>query len=760
MLPDPEKLIAHMSAPAYRPVKLKDLARDLGVGGDDYRPLRQLMHELEAQEKVTRVHKGRYALPTALLRAWGRLRIHERGFGFVARSGVDADVFVPAGFLLDAADGEWVEVEITESGDGGERLPKGRITEVRRQPTSERVGTFRRRGRHGLVATDDQLVSLESPAPPEVKDGDLVVVEVDGARSPGSAGGSSVPRSGRAQSGRIVRILGDPEDPRHDFDTVSLAHGIAVNDSPAAMAEAEAMLQGAAGDRLQELTRRRDLRDLTVITIDPDEARDFDDAVSVEPLDGGSLRLGVHIADVAHYVPRGGAIDEQARERTTSTYLLDRVVHMLPRPLAAELCTLAPHEDRLTISVFLDVDETGIVRHRSFCLSVIRSADRLTYTQVQAALDADYRVAGPASAYGPLLETMADLSQRMRARRLERGAIDFDLAEAEVTMGDMGIPVSLGQAVHMPSHRLVEEFMLAANEAVAEEAVVAELPVLFRVHASPEPAKLEPFRALAGSLGYRLPGPGVITSGHLQKALEALQGRPDTALLSQLLLRSMMRACYATDAASGHFGLASEGYLHFTSPIRRYPDLVVHRALRAHLSGVDQVPHDEELAWLAQWSSNCERRAEAAERDYTRLKQLRFMTAHVGGEFAAVVSGVVGSGCFVALADWLVEGFCPVRLMEDYFEFDASRHQLRGQQTGRVFAMGTPVRVRVLTVEPNRRRMDLLVTEGGSDEGRTGHSTGGRGFRRASATDNRQARRKARPQGKGGRGRRPGKRQR
>jgi ribonuclease R len=759
MLPDPEMVIAYMSETAYRPAKLKDLARGLGVRGDDYRALRQLMHELEAEEKVIRVHKGRYAMPTALSRAWGRLRIHERGFGFVARSGADADVFVPAGSLLDAIEGEWVEVEITEPGDGYERLPKGRVTAIRRQPVGERVGIFRRRGRHGLVATDDTLISLESPAPAETKDGDLVVVEVDGLSPPTAKGRRDAPHRGRAQAGRIVRVLGDPEDPRHDFDTVSLAHGIALDDDPTAKAEAEAMVQSAEEDRQSELTRRQDLRDLTVVTIDPDEARDFDDAVSVETLVSGDLRLGVHIADVAHYVPRGGAIDEQARDRSTSAYLLDRVVHMLPTPLAAKLCTLAPHEDRLAVSVFLDVDGGGVVYHRSFCLSVIRSSDRLTYTQVQAALDDDYRGAGPASAHMPLLSTMADLSQRMKARRLERGAIDFDLPEAEVKMGDKDIPSSLGRATHMASHSLIEEFMLAANEAVAEESVSAELPVLFRVHAAPDAAKLEPFRSLAGSLGYRLAGAGAITSGHLQKALEALQDRPDTALLSQLLLRAMMRACYATDAADGHFGLASERYLHFTSPIRRYPDLVVHRALRAHIGQTDEVCRDEGLDWLAEWTSHCERRAEAAERDYIRLKQLRFMTAHVGEEHAGVISGIVGSGCFVALADWLVEGFCPIRLLDDYFEFDESRHQLRGQQTGQVFAMGTPVRVRVLTVEPLRRRMDVLVIEGGT-QARSSQSVASRGDRRASSKDNRQAKRKARPQGKGGRGRRANKRRR
>ncbi|MDP6016969.1 MAG: VacB/RNase II family 3'-5' exoribonuclease [Candidatus Latescibacteria bacterium] len=746
---DPERVLAHLGEPSYRPAKLKELARELGVSGDEYRPLRQLMHLLEAGGKVTRVHKGRYVLPKALTRTWGRLRLHERGFGFVGRAGTEADVFIGAGFLLDATDGEWVEVEVTEAGDGGERLPRGRVVAVRRQPARERCGIFQRRGRHGLVVTDDARIFLDTPPPDGIAKGDLVVVEAEEADG----------RSARSQAGRIVRILGDPADPRHDFETVTLAHGIRVIDDPEAAGEAAARTADASQEREQELTRRRDLRELTVVTIDPDEARDFDDAVSVEALASGETRLGVHIADVAHYVPLGGAVDTQARERATSTYLLDRVVHMLPPSLAADLCTLTPHEDRLAVSVFLDIDGGGTVQHRSFCLSVIRSADRLTYSQVQAALDDDHRGAGPAASHTALLETMSDLSQRLRARRLDRGAIDFDLSEAAVTMGDEGIPVWLGKAEHLSSHRLVEEFMLAANEAVAEEAAEAQLGVLFRIHDPPDPGKLEAFRGLAGALGYRLPGPQGITSGDLQKALDALHGRPDAALLSQLLLRAMMRACYATEEGEGHFGLASERYLHFTSPIRRYPDLVVHRALRSHLTG-DSMSPEADLGWLAQWTSHCERRSEAAEREYLRLKQLRFMVGKEGDEFDGIVSGVVGAGVFVEIGDWLVEGFCAMRLLDDYFEFDESHHRQRGQQTGVVFAMGTSVRVRVLTVEPQLRRLDLLIIAGGSDGGRTGHSSGGRGARRASARDRRQAQRQARPKGKGGRGRRGGSRRR
>jgi ribonuclease R len=745
MLPETEDLLDHLADPAYRPAKLKEIAREFGVGGDDYRRLRDRMRDLEAEGRVTRVQKGRYVLPTALHRAWGRLRLHARGFGFVARAGAEADIFVAADALLDAGDGNWVEVEITEAGDGRQRLPRGRVVQIRQEPAREQVGTFRRRGRHGLVATDERLVSLETPPPQEVRDGDLVVVEIDGGDAPQG-------------HGRILRVIGDPEDPRHDFDTVTLAHGIPVSDDPAALDEVRARVDRADVERTQELPRRRDLRELTVLTIDPDEARDFDDAVSLEALDSGLSRLGVHIADVAHYVPVGGAVDRQARDRGTSVYLLDRVVHMLPRDLAADLCTLAPHVERLAVSVFLDIDGAGRVQARSFCLSVIRSADRLTYGQVQAVLDGDGRGTGAAARHEGLLQEMAALSRALRERRRERGALDFDLPEARVEVGEDGVPTDLGRTAHLSSHRLIEEFMLAANEAVAEEAAAAALPVLYRIHDAPDPVKLELFRALAGSLGHRLPPARGVGSRHLQQALESLADQPDTALLSQLLLRAMMRARYATDEAEGHFGLASERYLHFTSPIRRYPDLVVHRALRAHLVGDD--PTEEDLVWLAEWTSHTERRAEAAERDYTKLKQLRFMASRVGEEMDGVVSGVVGGGLFIELGDWLVEGFCPARLLEDdYFEFDETRHRLHGQRTGVVFTMGTPVRVRVLSVDPVMRRMDLLILEGGTT-GRREAARGarGRGVRRASARDKRQSQRQQRPRGKGGGGRRGRKR--
>jgi ribonuclease R len=676
----------------------------------------------------------------------------------VARTGAEADVFIGAGYLAEAVDGDWVEVEITDAGDGGERLPRGRIVGRREEEAAERVGLFRHRGRHGSVTMDGGLVHLDEPPDDPVRDGDLVVVSLSSSDHPGPA-----------VRGRVTRVLGDPDDPENDITTITVGHQIPVDGDAQADAVAADLVAHADMDRAAELSRRRDLRQLTVLTIDPVEARDCDDAVSLEALPTGEQRLGVHIADVAHYVPRGGEIDRQARHRGTSVYLLDHVVHMLPAALASRVSTLAPEEDRLAVSTFLDIDGGGRVVDRSFFLSVIRSDARLTYEEAQAAIDGTPG-AGSATPHAELLSEMADLSQRLRARRLDRGAIDFDLSEATVEMGSDGIPVGLGTALRQPSHQLVEEFMLAANEAVAEESAEREIPVLYRVHDPPDPDKLELFRTLAGSLGQRLPPSKEVRSAQLQRTLEAMEGRRDFPLLSQLLLRAMMRARYAPSSSTGHFGLASDRYLHFTSPIRRYPDLVVHRALRARLVGTEEHGEEEQedLEWLGEWTSHCERRAEAAEREYVRLKQLRFMVEHVGEAFDGVVSGVVGAGFFVQLENWLVEGFCPLRLLEDdYYEFDEARHRLRGRHTGVVYAMGAGVRVRVVSVEPSLRRMDVVVIEGGGPQegaarqGKRGEvRAGGRGDRRASARDARQGRRAAKKGAGGSSGGRRGRRRR
>ena len=738
-----EQILSHLSGDGYRPAKLKDLARRLGVGSHEYRLFRAAMRDLEEAGKVRRVGRQRYVLAVSARRSWGRLSIHGRGFGLVYRSG-QPDLFVPAEDLSGAADGDWVEVEVTEPGKRGKRS-RGRIAGTRAATPRPRVGIYRHRGRHGVVATADSLVHLDEGMLDPPGEGDLVVVEVEAA-------------SGRQGGGRLVRVIGSPEDPRHDLEAATAAHGIPTEADPLAEAEAGALVANAGVDREQELERRLDLRDLTVLTVDPEEACDYDDAVSLESLPDGCQRLGVHIADVAHYVPRGCAIDEQARKRGTSVYLLDRVIHMLPSGVATGLCSLAPGEDRLAVSVFIDIDGAGRVLGSRFHLSVVRSTARLTYAQVESALD-DGAVAGCAAGHRDLLRQMCDLGERLRARRLDRGAIDFDLPEALVEVGGDGVPVRLARGLRGRSHRLVEECMLAANEAVASRAFEAGLPVLYRIHDPPDPEKLDRFRTLAGSLGRRLPPSGSVTSAQLQDTLEALQSRRDSGLLGQLMLRSMMRARYAA-ASSAHFGLAVEPYLHFTSPIRRYPDLLVHRLLREHLLEVEG-SDAEDGEWLGEWTSHCQQRAEAAERDYRRIKQLRFMARRLGEEVDGIVLGVVGAGVFVELDKWLAEGFCPKRLLPgDDFEFDELRHRLRGRRTGLVLALGTSVRVRVGHVELSSRRMDLQVLEvrgdGRSRRPREGRP-GGRGDRRASARAARQGRRSA---GRGGRGRAGKRRQR
>ena len=713
------------------------------MGTDDYGAFRKAMRELEEAGEVRRHPGQRYAAATATQTVWGRLSIHPRGYGLVSRSGVSPDLFVPAGSLSGAGDGDWVEVEITEDVDGRRRRPRGRIAGRRSAGARRLPGIFRRRGRHGAVDTAEALVPLDEPPAGPAREGDLVLVEVE--TTPGS------PRRGR-----LSRVIGDPGDPANDFDVSTLAQGIPIEEDPRAEVEAGALLADAAEDRRRELDRRLDLRGLTVLTVDPESARDFDDALSLESLEDGCQRLGVHIADVAHYVPRGGAVDRQARERGTSVYLLDRVIHMLPAGLATGLCTLAPGQDRLAVSVFLDIDGAGRVLESDFHLSVVRSAARLTYEEVEAALEGG-PASGAAAVHRDLLEEISALGERLRARRLDRGAIDFDLPEPVVDIGEDGVPSRLGTALRGRGHRFVEECMLAANEAVASKALEGGLPALYRVHDPPDPEKLDRFRYLAGSLGRRLPPSKGVHSAQLQRTLEALQGRPDSALLRQLMLRAMMRARYSS-LSSAHFGLACEPYLHFTSPIRRYPDLLVHRILRDHLLGADP-PGEEELDWLAEWTSHCERRAEAAERDYRRIKQLRFMARRLGEEIDGIVSGVVGAGLFIELEEWLVEGFCPLRLLEgDDYEFDEYRHRLRGRRTGMVLAMGTPVRVRVMRVEPVSRRMDLQILDaggGGVPKRARRDRPGGRADRRASSREARRGRRSSGKVRSGRVGRRP-----
>lgn len=695
-----ETILSHMRQPGFQPCRMKDLARSIGVPQRAYRDFRRLVRELENEGLIVRLRRNRFGLPRESAQIVGQLRVHPRGFGFVVSKGLESDLFIPRGCLGVAIDGDQVRAEVTgEDAEG--RGPEGRVTGVVRPSDRTLVGTVVWRGGRAAVEADDPAVRrdvfLPDGPPSGVEEGARVVVRIT-ERGWGHDG----------TKGEIDEVLGQADEPAADFLSVVRRYDLPVDFSAAATASADKGTEAASTG----MSKRLDLRGQPCVTIDPQDARDFDDAVSLERIDGTGYRLGVHIADVSHFVQPGTALDCEAFERGCSVYLLDHVIHMLPEKLASERCSLRPAEDRLAVSVLIDVDQHGAVKSFQIAESVIRSAARLDYQQVQAALE---QGTGAASAgpWAPLLHLMRELSRKRQGLREKRGALDLDIPEPRVDLDQAGVPYELGQHLRLESHRLVEEFMLLANECVGQYVARRRLPVPYRVHPPPDPEKLRQLADIVPELS--VPRDAEITTPQIQQWLRTIGDRDDAPLLNKLLLQSMMRASYSA-RDTGHFGLACRRYLHFTSPIRRYPDLLVHRVLKASVRGQLDARYREDMAarlsWIARWCSQCEQRAEEAERTYRTIKQLRYMEQRLGEEFPGVVSAVLRGGFFVEVGDFATEGFCFLRDLQDYFEYDPRRQRLVGRRTGQMIQVGAPVRVRIAAVDWNAQEMDLDLVEG------------------------------------------------
>jgi ribonuclease R len=697
-----QTILDYMQTPNFRPGKMKEWAREMGVPQATYRDFRRMVKELEEEGLVVSLRHNRYSpVNSAKVGIVGVLRVHPRGFGFVITEGNKEDIFIPPGGLREGVDGDQVRVEVTIEGEG-EKGPEGHVVEVVKRTKRKFVGTFLRRGRRMVVEVDDpglgRDIFLNALSIEEVHEGEKVLVRIT-ERGWGYDG----------LQGEITEVLGDPEDPGLDFLSTIRRFDLPVDFSTVVMEE----MAGVSLNIDREREQRADLRSLCCLTIDPEEARDFDDAVSVETLAGGGYRLGVHIADVSHFVQPGTALDREACARGTSVYLIDRVIHMLPERLAAELCTLKSGEDRLAVSVSIEMDAAAEVVGFELQESVIRSAGRLTYREVQAVFDGEDEEMGGAVGFSEPLQLLRQISKKRGTVRRRRGALDFDLPEPRVEVDAKGVPTGLGRYPRLESHRLIEECMLVANECVGRYLGERGLPVLYRIHRAPDWEKLQRVADLLPN--FKLEKGAVMQPRDLQLLLRQVEGRKDGPLLNKLMLQALRRAEYAPEDM-GHFGLACKGYLHFTSPIRRYPDLLVHRVLKAHLSGDPDrgcvAGLRDQIDWMGKWTSECERRAEEAERVYVRIKQLRYMENFVGEVFPGVVSGVLRGGFFVTVGDFMVDGFCFLRDMEDYFEFDAQRHRLRGRKTGKVIQLGLPVDVKIAGVDWKAQEMDLLLVNG------------------------------------------------
>jgi ribonuclease R len=623
------------------------------------------------------------------------------------RSGArrEAGFYIAKRYLKAATDGDLVMVKRLKrrAAAGGRRLPEASVVLVLDRRFKQAVGTL------DFGTERRWLVPYDSRSTPEIEVVDAagvledqwVVVEV----TPDGRG--SAPR------GRVVEVLGSVETPGVDVAVV-VRHYQIPEAFPAGVLAAAAALPSDPGPA--DWRGREDLRGQPIVTIDGESARDFDDAVSLERLDGGRYRLGVHIADVAHYVADGSALDLEAYRRGTSVYYPERAIPMLPERLSNGLCSLRPEVPRLAMSVFLDLGRDGQVLGRRFGESVIRSSRRLTYNEVRRVLE-EPRLQDQAE-YGvvlPLLRDMRELMLILNRVRMARGSMDFDLPEGDVILDTDGHTVGIKPGERNVAHRIVEEFMIAANEAVAWQLESHECPALHRVHDPPTRERLEELREVLKALGISLRGDlGELHPGALQEVLEKVKGRPEEAFVSAMVLRSVQRAVYSPEAR-GHYALAARHYLHFTSPIRRYPDLLAHRRLKALLRGAAEAEAEsallaERLPVMAEHCSSTERRAEQSERDLLQWKKVRFLESRIGEKFRGRVTGVQPFGLFVQLEDLYVDGLVPVRTMaDDYYVYEPEAHRLVGERSGRRFQLADAVEVLLVAVDHRHRGLDLKI---------------------------------------------------
>lgn len=687
--------MGYLERQADRPLKAKEIARALRVATEDYPAFKRLLREMEEAGEIYRARKGRYALPERINLIVGELQTTRAGHGFVLSGGEERDLFVPASRLLNAFEGDRVVARVERRPRG--KNPEGSIVKVLERARHQVVGLYHRSGRYGFVVPEDPKLHRDVFVPPG-SDGGAGEGEVVVARIVDWGGPQLNP------VGEVSDVLGAPGKPGVDILAIVHDHELPPEFPTETLREAERLAEGGLDE--SALRGRRDLRDLLAFTIDPVDAKDHDDAVSMERLEEGRWRVGIHIADVSHFVEEGSPLDLEALQRGTSVYLVDRVLPMLPHALSGDLCSLRPDEDRLTLSLFLDLDADGRVLAEDYAAAVIRSRHRLSYEHAQEIIE------GRGEADASLKRALRDLhglTQRLRTRRLERGGLDFDLPEARIVLNAAGEPTHVQEILRLESHQLIEELMLLANQTVARRAREMRIPFIYRVHEAPDPARVEELREFIQGLGLSLAKNAHRSSKAFQNLLRSAEGRPEEDMLSMLILRGMKQARYSAEKV-GHFGLGIDAYTHFTSPIRRYPDLVVHRLVRQAFLQGERIPEEleERLATVSELASVRERRAVDAERESVEVKKLEFMERHVGDAFPGIVSGVTSYGLFVLLDDVLTEGLVHVSSIEDdYYHFEEELHALVGESHGRRFRLGDRVKVRVVSVDRPARQLDL-----------------------------------------------------
>jgi ribonuclease R len=704
-----EQLLGLIREHIDHPATPRELLQRLKVPREQRATFKRLLGQLVASGQLVQTRGNRYGLPDRMNLVVGRITTNPRGFGFVVPDRpleeVAGDIYVAGSNLNQAMHGDRVVARIERITDRG---AEGRIVRILQRGSQNSVGRFDvdESGMGYVVPFDRRLImDVQIPAgeSKDAKPGDMVTVEI-----------TKWPTAARGPLGRVIEVLGDIDEPGVDTEIILRKYGIVAEHGEDAVEEAKRL---GAAVKERDLKGRTDFRPDVTVTIDGEHARDFDDAITLERLQNGNYWLGVHIADVAHYVPEGGALDEEGYDRATSVYFPERAVHMFPSELATGLCSLNPQVDRLVQSCLMEIDKKGTVVRYELHDGVIHSNARMTYTDVNAILtDKDPEMVAKYAELVPLFERMHELFTILNKRRRRRGSIDFDLKEPEIVLDDEGMVEAIIALERNVAHRLIEEFMLVANETVAQHLDDNGVPSLFRIHEDPDPMKVDEFEEFVATLGYSLGAPAdAVKPRHFQKLVEKMRGTPEEKPIAFLMLRTMQKARYDPQNM-GHFGLAAKSYTHFTSPIRRYPDLVVHRTLRESRHGLIAVERreelEEDLPEMARHTSERERRAADAERELVQWKKVRFMADKVGDEFEGYITGVTAFGLFIELIEHFVEGLVHISTMaDDYYRFVERAHILRGENTGKEYRLGDRVSVQVVKVDMERRQVDLGLVE-------------------------------------------------
>lgn len=706
------ELLAFMRETAYKPMTYQELEEHFQIAdASEFKEFLKLLNRLEQSGQIILTRTNRYGVPERMDLVRGRLQAHAKGFAFlIPEDREHPDVYVHANDLKSAMNGDTVLVRVSSKSAGGGKL-EGEVVRIVNRAVTQVVGVFQHNETYGFVIPDDKRINRDIFIAQEnfggAVNGEKVVARI-----------INYPEGRSAAEGEVIEILGHKDDPGVDILSIIRKHQLPEAFPDDVMAEAQAAPDVIAEEEIAK-QGRRDLRNKVIVTIDGEDAKDLDDAVHVERLPNGNIQLGVHIADVGYYVRESSKLDQEAYNRGCSVYLVDRVIPMLPHRLSNGICSLNPKIDRFTLSCEMEFDEQmKVVKHDIFT-SVIRTTERMTYTNVRKILQKeDPEVTERYSHLGDTFELMRELALKLRSNRMRRGAVDFDFEESKVIVDENGKAIDIVKRERSIAEQIIEEFMLAANETVAEHFHWLKVPFIYRIHEDPDQEKLMNFMAFVANFGYAVKG-GKGNKVHpraLQTLLEDIQGTKEQTVISTMMLRSMKQAKYDAES-TGHFGLAAEFYTHFTSPIRRYPDLVIHRVIREVIEHGGALPEARQeylasrMQEIAQQSSERERVAVDAERDTEQLKKAEFMLDKVGEEFPGIISSVTSFGMFIELEN-TVEGLIRLSAMtDDYYHFHEQHMALIGERTSKIYRIGDEVKIRVARVNMDDHTIDFEMVD-------------------------------------------------